>query len=343
MDAFKSHRVYYLDLLRLFATMAVVMRHASGSCSRGESLGMYVGTIYDAVSLWCVPIFVMISGALFLTPGKQVAIRDLYGKYILRLFIALIVWQFLYAFVWDPFRPILLNILHGNPISYQIGTLFPLKYHLWFLPMLIGVYMFIPIMKAIAEKKQLMTYYLILWGIFTTLDFLHAMPSLHLDWFWKTIDYLHIRMIYGYSGYFLLGYYLSTIRIPQNRYTLIFVGVVMGVVTVMSRIYWNISSSYEIELSPNIILMSCTVFLLVRMMSENGCSAMLSRLENFARPELFGIYLIHPFFLSLLPYFPSFSGLISIVLIPSFCGIIFLLSLYSIRLLRKLAMVRYVC
>ena len=61
-------RVYYLDVLRVIACMAVVMIHASAPYL-GKDIGSFnfwVGNVLDSLSRIAVPLFVMISGALML-------------------------------------------------------------------------------------------------------------------------------------------------------------------------------------------------------------------------------------------------------------------------------------
>ena len=63
-----SRRIYYLDVLRVVACMAVVMIHASAPYL-GKDIGSFnfwVGNVLDSLSRVAVPLFVMISGALML-------------------------------------------------------------------------------------------------------------------------------------------------------------------------------------------------------------------------------------------------------------------------------------
>ena len=53
--------------------------------------------VYSGLARFAVPIFVMISGALFLDPKKDIPIRKIYSKYILRIVIAFVFWSVVYA------------------------------------------------------------------------------------------------------------------------------------------------------------------------------------------------------------------------------------------------------
>ena len=50
---------------------------------------------YDSIVRWAVPVFTMISGALFLS--KDIPVRKIYSKYIFRIFTAFLFWSLLYA------------------------------------------------------------------------------------------------------------------------------------------------------------------------------------------------------------------------------------------------------
>ena len=52
---------------------------------------------YDGIARVGVPLFIMISGALFLNPNKDFPIRKIYSKYILKIAIVFIFWAFVYA------------------------------------------------------------------------------------------------------------------------------------------------------------------------------------------------------------------------------------------------------
>ena len=79
----KVERLYYLDFLRVVATFFVILIHVS--CQNWSNpLGSFswqVANFYDGISRFSVPIFVMISGVLFLNTKK-----NLIKHYILRIF-----------------------------------------------------------------------------------------------------------------------------------------------------------------------------------------------------------------------------------------------------------------
>lgn len=64
-----SSRVIYLDILRIIAAFFIVVLHTAVTSldSFGTTSWEWnVSNFYDSISRWAVPVFVMISGALFL-------------------------------------------------------------------------------------------------------------------------------------------------------------------------------------------------------------------------------------------------------------------------------------
>lgn len=93
-----NNRLYYLDLMRIVATFAVVVIHTVGinwAELSPVTFNWQICNLFDGISQWCVPIFVMISGALFL--NREPDIKKLYSKNILRIITAFIFWTVLYG------------------------------------------------------------------------------------------------------------------------------------------------------------------------------------------------------------------------------------------------------
>lgn len=197
----QKERVVYLDQLRFIATIGVVVLHvyAKGFNLAFGTYNWYVNVIGDSFVRWAVPIFVMISGALFLNPNREVTIKAVLKKYVPRLLWAYVFWWVMYSLIL-----IVRSLVIGNPI--KVGFFGP-HFHLWFLPMLMGVYLLIPILRKITIDGILLRYALVVWFVFTTVGFL-----LFGGWaakFDQITPLFKMNIIIGYAGYFMLGYYFS--------------------------------------------------------------------------------------------------------------------------------------
>ena len=224
----KTRMVHY-DLLRIIAAFSVVMLH---SCAQfWDSLDIHswewkIADGYNAVSRFGVPVFVMLSGALFLSEEYKLDVKRLYTHNILRLATAYVFWSCMYGlldcffFGFDSlgWRDILREMLFG-------------RYHLWFLPMIIGIYMLLPILRVWvhnAEKKNLQ-YFLVLFFILKIL-----VQTMKEIWPSGTLAYVlsltEIELACGYVGYFILGYYIAHIGVPRKYHRMIYISVVPSAV-----------------------------------------------------------------------------------------------------------------
>ena len=202
-----GRRILYLDYLRILATLAVILLHISAQNWREVGVNTYQWQIFnfcDSISRWCVAVFVMISGALFLS--RRRSIRSIYSHNILRLVTAALFWGVIYAL-----------ILGGTPGQILLYTIRG-RYHMWFIPMIIGIYICIPIIEKITESSSVTGYFLILTLVFAFLlpqftnlaeDFGGSFLNEIVSAINENIEDMDLHLVLGYTGYFILGFCLS--------------------------------------------------------------------------------------------------------------------------------------
>ena len=132
-----TKRVLAFDYLRILACFGVILLHASAKflyilpVTSGKWLIANAVNIATRIS---VPLFVMISGALFLDPSKKLSTKELWLKHIIRMAIIYLIWMTAYA---------LSHFIQISPSERNIKDLLKSilsgRYHLWFLPMLMGI------------------------------------------------------------------------------------------------------------------------------------------------------------------------------------------------------------
>ena len=234
----------YLDLCRILAIICVILLHLVAypwQITPLDSRDWSILNIYAGASRWCVPLFVMVSGALFLAPEKKIPTGRLYSRYIPRFIVALLFWSSLFHLIqyynvtsFADFmnidkRELVFKIMQGHP------------WHHWFIFMITGIFIMLPILKRIAGDREVVRYYLILWfilqGVIPMLpNLLSAMNEpnrLVADGIGLLAFYdekLLPSLVIGYPGYFLLGYYLHTTPISPGARWLVTVLGVLGVV-----------------------------------------------------------------------------------------------------------------
>ena len=330
-------RILYFDFLRLLATLAVVMLHLSSMAYADATVGSMdylIGAIYNAPTRWAVPCFVMLSGALFLNPQKEISLKSLYGRYILRLLVAYVIWTILYTYL---FWPAFYWIKGLTPEPRHLSFLDNYPYHLWFLPMLIGVYMMVPILRIIAANEKVTNYFLVVWLLFAVLNYIPGVVA-------ETMALFKVRMVTGFVGYALFGYKLSALPKKVGKVKVMCLLLLTLVMMLVISVCMSDIEHFFDPLAPNVILFSASVFLLGKYLDGRiGGSKMLQRTINWVREDLFGIYLIHLFYAHLV-FRPHFINQIPLwIFIPLFTVVVFVMSLFTIKLLRKIPLVRYVC
>jgi surface polysaccharide O-acyltransferase-like enzyme len=289
---------FSVNSVRALAIVMVVLVHSSGFPYKipGEitpliTLNWFTADFYGAIGYLGVPLFVMLSGLLLLTPDKaDEPLGVFYRKRFNRVGIPLIFWTLLF-FVWSFGVHDLPFTLHNVSQGLLSGS-YPL---LWFLYMIVGLYLLTPILRVLVKHldRKKFSILMLLWiassvsvpiiHTFTSFQF-HPVMFLSADW----------------AGYYLLGIYLVDSKIRSSRAVLLgvlgFLVAIFGswyVTTLLGESYTGFFHSY---LSLNMIVASAALFLiLIRIPKERlECSnRTLNRLIHWIGENTLPIYLTH--------------------------------------------------
>lgn len=222
----RDKRMVHYDLLRIVAAFSVVMLHSAGQkwyVLPVTDRQWQIADAWDALFRFGVPIFVMISGAIFL--NKDISIKRLYFHNIFRLLAIYWIWSGLYG-LYDCRKCGLGAAEWKEVIKELLGG----RYHLWFLPMIVAVYMLVPILRSWikgAEKRNLQ-YFLLLFfflkiGMFT----MSALSRSYIVRYVSDLtNVMELGMACSYIGYFVWGYYITHYGIPEKWHRVIYAGVI---------------------------------------------------------------------------------------------------------------------
>lgn len=149
MNQISSTRQLHYDLLRIFASFMVVMLHVSAfywDKIQPQTEQWMALNLFDSAVRSCVPLFFMLSGAFLL--AKELPLNKLLGK-------------------CPAFGSCLVGLVgavcsrcHRLPAFFHAdaGQIFTAvvngKYHLWFLPKMIEVYLMVPLLYAGTRMKE---------------------------------------------------------------------------------------------------------------------------------------------------------------------------------------------
>lgn len=306
-------RQYHLDYLRVFASIAIILIHVTPQNTPYVELASTewnICNICNSASRWSVPVFVMVSGALFLP--KEIPTKTLYKKYISRMVISYIVWSAFYAVTDAIGSTLFLEEYHTNLIEI-VGCFISGAVHLWFLPMIIGLYMCIPLIKQLTKNDSLIKYFLMLAFIFcfvkaqielVTNNLLMGNTQLIFQHFFTVFRNFNMNLFVGFIPYFILGFYLNKTEIIKKHRTIIYF---LGVVGLGFTILLNLLASknagksseafYSVS-SINVLLMSTAIFVWFKY-NAKGSEKLNKLIVNLSKYS-FGAFLVHIFILQAL-------------------------------------------
>lgn len=162
-------RKQFLDVLRVLATCAVVLMHVltgATDVTDASRTPEYRGLLLSVMDLvtWCVPIFLLISGYLFLHPERELTYPVMLKKYCRRIALAILLFGVPYAaseliVAEQSFRPgmipeALKMTLTGNTWS-----------HMWYLYLILFLYLITPLLKKVLRILPV-------WSVATVIAFL---------------------------------------------------------------------------------------------------------------------------------------------------------------------------
>lgn len=332
-----------IDLLRILAAFSVVMLHASAQnwyTTPVATTEWFIINTYDALFRFGVPIFVMISGALFLSSPKAYDIKHLYQHNILRMFILYLTWSFGYGlydcfklgFPYLTFADIFRKMLQG-------------RYHLWFLPMIICLYMLIPILKTWvthAGEKEI-KYFTLLFFLFqvvrTTIR-CYVFDTAILNF----MDGFKPDIICSYVGYFVLGYFLYQKGLPKQTAKLLYLAfpfcclanIILS--TALSRKYGVPNGTVYDCYCLFTFLITVTLFhLFANVLRKKEYPAVVTTVISEISADTLGIYMLHIGIMeSQLEFILYIKQMPAIYGVPLLAAVCFLLAMLPTMLIRRI-------
>jgi surface polysaccharide O-acyltransferase-like enzyme len=321
------------DLMRIIACFLVVMIHASSA----EGMGM----VYNALSRFSVPVFVLISG-YYLLRRPPSAIRivrrigSLVGIHVL--------WSVLY-YIFYRLMGDLPRATAGDVIRYLLTQ----PTHLWYLYALAGLWLLLPPLQTFARHASEEEYRYALWvtGILGTVVTL-GMRSGISGLFSAIIENTKIPYAMGFVFLFLMGGYLY--RFPVRRVRIWYIAGAVGMAaTIILALLLPREMAVSIALSfyaPGPVLAAIAFFIGIKRTSAGG-APIWRRGAPYLRPIAAasgGVYLLHPMILRLYDQWmaPLFSPEMAWLSIPLGAVWAFALSMVIVMLARKIPGVRQV-
>lgn len=347
-----ANRMVHYDLVRVIAIFAVIVVHTSGTFYRAiypvTSFDWQVSNIYSTSGKFSICIFMMVSGLLFLNPKKDITIKALYRKNILRIVTAFIFWSLAYA-LFGLYVKIMMSgfstgLLHGFFIDTVNGN-----YHMWFCYMIIGIYMVVPFIRLISGNENLMKYFLVLSIIFvSTIPVLQLLPDAVSVPITLIVTQLKINFVLGWVGIFILGYYLSYCAITKKAEVIIYIlGILSLIFTIVMNGLLSIRNNQSYEplydlTNINILLTAIAVFVYFRLhVSKVEFSERTKKFILLLSECSFGVYFVHVFLITMFQQYGLDKLLYNAVIaVPVLSAGVFVFSTIIIYFFRKIPIAR---
>lgn len=242
--------------------------------------------------------------AYLLVPIKG-AVTVFFKKRFVRVLVPFVIWSLLYAVL-----PVIWGGMDGSEAS---ASLIRLAYnfndasgHMWFIYMLIGLYLFMPVVSPWLEKadKRAERSFLLLWFASSFFPYLRvSVGYVYGECYWNEFNLLWYFS--GFLGYVVLAHYIRK-YLTWSRNLQAVVGILLyvtGYIITATIWYGRIPGSstlQELELSwrfctPNVIFESLGAFMIIQSIFKGARAEnrMVSEISNLS----YGIYLMHIFIL----------------------------------------------
>lgn len=327
----KKTREYAFDILRVISMIMVIIIHIANVYCR--SFGMIstksylISLIFNTICRVSVPIFFMISGSLLLDRSFN---KEKYLKRVLKYVVLIVVWDIIYL-VWEYFY---LGVTYDKLYMLVID---PYRAHLWFLYTILVLYAIQPLLKLIMDKSNNVVKIILLtvWIILSLASMLNPYVAKFFT-------------IFSYIGYFIIGKYLYDFikKYDLRKYNISLI--LIMIICFSISIWMNYSLSIKLNQFYNLFFAYRTPFIMISsfalyvLIISNYRKDSLNKFITGLSDLSLGVYLIHGIFLDVTVKVFIYSSINSLIGIPIFTVIIFVLSIISTFIIKKIKYLNYI-
>lgn len=374
MELKKRENIGWIDLLRVIACFLVVLSHSCDAfvAQFSNNHGAFLtGTLIGSSVRACVPLFVMMTGVLMFP--VRYSMTDFYKKRIGRIVVPLIFWSLALPILYFVYLNYgvstqspsidMANFTSATMFNKMYTFIFNFNYDttpLWYLYMLVGLYLVIPILNSWLENasQKDIKLFLYVWGISLFIPYIKMVAPIlgytgnygNMGLF-GVCDWNEFGTFYyvsGFIGYIVLAYYLvkypldwswkKTLSIAIPLFLIGYLITAGGFILTQEKFpgsYANLEIIWYFA-GINVFMMTFAIFVIVQKLKVPS-SAALSRLAA----ATFGVYLCHFIFVQMAyDLFDTFGNLPAIVRIPAMACIAFFVSYLVVRLFETTKLTR---
>lgn len=346
-------RKQFLDVLRVLATCAVVLMHVltgATDVTDASIVPEYRSLLLSVMDLvtWCVPIFLLISGYLFLNPKRTLTYPVMIKKYCRRIALAILLFGVPYAaselvVTERTFR------IRMIPEALKMTLMGHTWSHMWYLYLILFLYLITPLLKKVLRVLPV-------WGVAAVMAviFLGSSVAPFLN---KVLDVNSIPVLPDggvYFLYYLCGYFFAVREVCVDKGRNVWLTAAVAVLA-LGMILSRTLAGFSIQMAYNYPF---TVLLAVLLFAAgwNGSIKKYRIPWQEAGALSFAVYLVHPVYVNLLYKFVKITPFtvleqcgvqsvaagqaVLILLLAAFCLVVLALATATAWVLRKIPVLR---
>ena len=346
-------RKQFLDVLRVLATCAVVLMHVltgATDVTDASIVPEYRSLLLSVMDLvtWCVPIFLLISGYLFLNPERTLTYPVMIKKYCRRIALAILLFGVPYAaselvVAERTFR------IRMIPEALKMTLMGHTWSHMWYLYLILFLYLITPLLKKVLRVLPV-------WGVVAMMAviFLGSSVAPFLN---KVLDVNSIPVLPDggvYFLYYLCGYFFAVREVCVDKGRNVWLTVAVAVLA-LGMILSRTLAGFSIQMAYNYPF---TVLLAVLLFAAgwNGSIKKHRIPWQEAGALSFAVYLVHPVYVNLLYKFVKITPFtvleqcgvqsvaagqaVLILLLAAFCLVVLALATATAWVLLKIPVLR---
>lgn len=203
MDVYKSKKVF-LEILRVIAIFGVIFCHTgeygvNHYLETDSPVNYWLGIFLASVSQFCVPLFLIISGALLL--HREESIRYVYRHRVLKFALATLV-AILVQYAWSYYR--------DPKIGFEMKTFFRMMFEgrsfapYWFLYSYLSFLLFLPFLQKLVKSIPNKIWFLYLFVAWEVIHGIFPILQYYMNWKESSLNLpVDDFIIYSMLGYFL--------------------------------------------------------------------------------------------------------------------------------------------
>ena len=346
-------RKQFLDVLRVLATCAVVLMHVltgATDVTDASIVPEYRSLLLSVMDLvtWCVPIFLLISGYLFLNPERTLTYPVMIKKNCRRIALAILLFGVPYAaselvVAERTFR------IRMIPEALKMTLMGHTWSHMWYLYLILFLYLITPLLKKVLRVLPV-------WGVAAVMAviFLGSSVAPFLN---KVLDVNSIPVLPDggvYFLYYLCGYFFAVREVCVDKGRNVWLTAAVAVLA-LGMILSRTLAGFSIQMAYNYPF---TVLLAVLLFAAgwNGSIKKHRIPWQEAGALSFAVYLVHPVYVNLLYKFVKITPFtvleqcgvqsvaagqaVLILLLAAFCLVVLALATATAWVLRKIPVLR---